>query len=100
MNRKCAIGSTLFVLLFFVCLGNSMAIDIPKRISDVKRITAEEVKQLQQQEKIVVIDTRAPGQWVRAKDKAPGAIRVQSHEDLARLKLEVPQDQAIVTYCT
>lgn len=100
MKRKCAIGSIIFVLLFFVCLGNSIAIDIPKRISDVKRITAAEVKQLQQQEQIVVIDTRAAGQWVRAKDKAPGAIRLQSYEDLTQFKLDVPSDRAIVTYCT
>jgi 3-mercaptopyruvate sulfurtransferase SseA len=100
MNRNSAIGSIMFVLLFFVCLGNSFAIDIPKRISDVKRITVAEVKQLQQQENIVIVDTRAPGQWIRAKDKAPGAKRVQSHDDLARFKLEVPRDKAIVTYCT
>lgn len=100
MKRKCAIGSIIFALLFFVCLNNSIAIEIPKRISDVKRITAAEVKELWQQEKVVVVDTRAPGQWLRAKDKAPGAIRVQSHQDLEQFKQEIPLDRAIVIYCT
>ena len=91
---------SLFLLCFFSLIGNSSAAEVPKRIADVQRITVSELQQLQAKEAVVIIDTRAPGQWVRAKDKIPGAIRVVSHDDLTQLKQQVSADQAIVTYCT
>ncbi len=100
MKKGFQLSIALTVLMLFSFVGTTTAAETPKRISDVKRITAEEVKQLKAQEEIVVVDTRAPGQWLRAKDKAPGAMRVQSYEDLTRFKEIVPPDRAIVTYCT
>ena len=89
---------TLFTLTF---IGSAIAADIPKRPSDVKRITIAEFQTLQASgEPVVIIDTRAPGQWQRAADKIPGAIRVTSPNDLQKLKSEVPPDTEIVIYCT
>lgn len=58
----------LLLLCFFYLIGNSSAAEVPKRLSDVQRITVSELQQLQKQEPVVIIDTRAPGQWIRAKD--------------------------------
>lgn len=92
-----AVSSLLIVLFFFSGL---LAQQIPKRLSDVQRITVTELQQLQVKEPVVIVDTRAPGQWLQAKDKLPGAIRVTSYDDLVKLKNDVPAHHAIVTYCT
>ncbi len=89
---------TLFTLTF---ISSPMAANIPKRPSDVQRITIADFQTLQASgEPVVIIDTRTPGQWQRATDKIPGAIRVTSNNELQKLKSEVPPDTEIVTYCT
>ena len=89
---------TLFSLIF---ISSAMAADIPKRPNDVQRITIADFQTLQASGKpVVIIDTRTPGQWQRAADKIPGAIRVTSNNELQKLKSEVPPDTEIVTYCT
>lgn len=100
MTRKLVTLTLSSLLMAVLFIPVSWATDIPKRLSDVKRITVEELKALQQKEAVVIIDTRAPGQWARAQDKVPGALRLQSHSDLNQFKEQVPVDQAIVTYCT
>ncbi|NOQ42062.1 MAG: hypothetical protein GQ563_06135 [Desulfuromusa sp.] len=89
---------TLFTLVF---VSSAMAADIPKRPSDVQRITIADFQTLQASGKrVVIIDTRTPGQWQRAADKIPGAIRVTSNNELQKLKSEVPPGTEIITYCT
>jgi len=89
---------SLFTLTF---ISSAMAADIPKRPNDVQRITIADFQTLQTSDKpVVIIDTRTPGQWQRATDKIPGAIRVTSNNELQQLKSEVPPDTEIVTYCT
>ena len=100
MKKRLLISSLFPLLMIFIFINSAIAADIPTRTSDVKRITIEELKSLQNKESVVVIDTRAPGQWLRAKDKVPGAMRLQSHNDLEDFKAKVPTDQAIATYCT
>lgn len=93
----------LFLLIFFTftSLNIAIAADPPKRLSDVKRITITELQELQAgSEMVVIIDTRTPGQWQRATDKIPEAIRIDSQSALQKLKVEVPPDREIVTYCT
>lgn len=93
----------LFMLLFFLFTfsDNAIAADPPKRPNDVKRITLTELQDLQAESKmVVIIDTRTPGQWKNAKDKIPGAIRINSQRDLQKLKADIPPDTEIVTYCT
>jgi len=93
----------LFIFLFFVFAvsSNALAADAPKRLSDVKRITITELQELQADNRmVVIIDTRTPGQWQRATDKIPGAIRIDSQGALQKLKVEVQPDTEIITYCT
>ena len=98
------IGSLRFSLmafLFLIFFSTAMAANIPKRPADVQRITIAEFQELQASGKtVIVVDTRRPSQWQRAKVKIPGAIRVTSKNDLQKLKSEVPPDTEIVTYCT
>lgn len=100
MKNRVLIIALLTIMMFAAFIGVGYSADIPKRLSDVERITVEKTSQLMQKEEVVIVDTRAPGQWVRAKDKMPGAIRIQNMGDLTRLKETVPSDRAIVTYCT
>ena len=91
----------IITLFAFTFVSSAMAADIPKRPSDVQRITIADFQTLQASGKpVVIIDTRTPGQWQRATDKIPGAIRVTSNNELQKLKSEVPPDTEIVTYCT
>ncbi|MEE4254050.1 MAG: rhodanese-like domain-containing protein [Desulfuromusa sp.] len=93
----------LFLLFFFIftSLNIAIAADAPTRPDDVKRITITELQDLQAGGKrVVIIDTRTPGQWQNAKDKIPGAIRINSQGDLQKLKADIPPDAEIVTYCT
>jgi len=91
----------LMTILFLTFFSTAMAANIPKNIGDVQRITVAEFQALQASgETVIIIDTRSPSQWQRAKDKISGAIRVDSQSDLQKLKAEVPPDTEIVPYCT
>jgi len=91
----------LIMILSLTFLGTAIAAEIPKKSSDIQRITVADFQTLQTSGKtVVVIDTRSSGQWQRAKDKIPGATRVTTLEDLQKLKNEIPLDTEIVTYCT
>ncbi|SEA57317.1 Rhodanese-like domain-containing protein [Desulfuromusa kysingii] len=93
----------LFLLFFFTfaLLGNAIAIEIPERPGDVKRISMTEFQALlASNEIVIIIDTRTPGQWQQAADKIPGAIRIDSQSALQKFKAEVPPATEIVTYCT
>ena len=72
----------------------------PPQISDVPRITVSELVEMQKSGPVLIIDTRAPGQWKQAKDMVPGAMRVTSREQLQQLRDKYPPDMPIVTYCT
>ncbi len=100
MLRKIHIYFSLTVILCLALIGTTVAAGIPKNIDDVPRITMTELQELQTKESVLIIDTRAPGQWSQAKDKIPGAVRVANQEDLLKLKEEVAPNTPIVTYCT
>ena len=92
---------TLATVFCLTMICGVIAAEIPTRPSDVQRITIAELQALQaNHEPVILIDTRTPGQWQRAKDKIPGAIRVDSQNALQKLKAEVPSSTEIVTYCT
>jgi len=100
---RTAIPLSLFlsICFFFTSLSSAIAADIPKHLSDVVRITIPELQDLQAGgEMVIIVDTRTPGQWQRATDKIPGAIRIDSQSALQKLKAEVALDTEIVTYCT
>ena len=101
MRVTISLHSVIIALFTLTLVSGAMATDIPKRPSDVQRITIADFQTLQASGKpVVIIDTRTPAQWQRATDKIPGAIRVTSNNELQQLKSEVPPDTEIVTYCT
>lgn len=101
MQATIFLRSVIITLFALTYIGSAMAADIPKRPSDIQRITIADFQALQASGKpVVIIDTRTPGQWQRSTDKIPGAIRVTSNNELQRLKDEVPADTEIVIYCT
>lgn len=71
---------------------------IPTTVSEVPRITVEELKErLDNGEAIVVADTRSPSSFDAS--HIAGAISVPVTEVTAHLD-ELPRDQVIVLYCT
>ncbi len=64
------------------------------------RITVAEVQQLQEQEKVHFLDTRTGHDWNNSKLKIPGAQRVADNQAFAEIIDRLPNDAAIVTYCT
>jgi len=69
-------------------------------MSDVPRITTDELKErMQQGEDFTFVDVRNPQAWTESDVMLPGAIRVRLsnlEEDLPR----IPRNEPIVTYCT
>lgn len=64
------------------------------------RISVAELRQrMNAGEPFVFIDTRNPQAWGESDVKIPGALRIPVAEAEQHLT-EVPQDRAIVTYCT
>ena len=96
-SRLTSIMITTFLL--FIALPAAAA-QLPAQPEDVPRISVADLLQLQAAEQVVIIDTRTEGQWQQAKDKIPGAIRLTSQSDLARLQQTLTPDAALVTYCT
>ena len=96
-SRLTSIMITTFLL--FIALP-AVAAKIPEQPGDVPRISVTDLQQMQTAEQVIIIDTRTEGQWQQAKDKIPGAIRLSSQSDLARLQETLTPDTALVTYCT
>ncbi len=96
-SRLTSIMITTFLL--FIVLPAAAA-QPPAQPEDVPRISVADLLQLQAAEQVIIIDTRTEGQWQQAKDKIPGAIRLTSQSDLARLQQTLTPDAALVTYCT
>lgn len=96
------INRVAIVCALLLCAGISIssAAGIPTKSSEVERIDVASLKKMLQTEGVLVIDTRTQGQWLRAKDKAAGAQRLQTKEEFDTFKQEVARDTAIVTYCT
>lgn len=66
----------------------------------VTRITVDEVaERLNRGEPFAFVDTRNPQAWGQADQKLPGAIRVPADEVDQHLD-EIPQDRAVISYCT
>ena len=67
---------------------------------EATRITTDEVKErLDRGEEFAFLDTRNPKAWADSDTKLPNAIRVPA-EELAQHLNEIPQDRAVITYCT
>ena len=90
----------LFVIFGLILFCSPLMATEPMQLKDVERITLEQLLELQKQETVLIIDTRAPSQWNQAKEKLPGAIRLATEQDISDLKSRVAADTAIVTYCT
>jgi rhodanese-related sulfurtransferase len=64
------------------------------------RVTVDEVRErMNRGEPFAFVDTRNPKAWGETDVKLPGAIRVPADE-VERHLSEIPNDRAVVTYCT
>lgn len=67
---------------------------------EATRVTVTEVQErMQRGEPFAFVDTRNPKAWGESNEKLPGAIRVPADE-VGQHLAEIPQTQAVITYCT
>lgn len=67
---------------------------------EIKRITASEVKRrMDENEPLLIIDTRNPHDWGESDVKLPGALRIH-YSELEKHLGELPHDRTVITYCT
>jgi len=76
-----------------------VAASLPQTAEQIPRISVEELLELMKQEPVVVIDTRVIRAWKRAGNKIPGAIRLDTAEEIAHFAETTARQQAIVLYC-
>jgi hypothetical protein len=68
-------------------------------LPEPSRVTVEQVKQwMDQGEPLFFLDSRAAGDWVVAKTKVPGALRVPP-TDVEPYLSQIPRDRRIIVYC-
>jgi 3-mercaptopyruvate sulfurtransferase SseA len=102
LNQTCVrpIFSLTFVLVCLLLLPlTALAADVPQTSAQVARISVSELLQLMDEESVVIVDVRIPRAWKRAGNKIPGAIRLDTHEEVARFGDSTARQQAIVLYC-
>jgi hypothetical protein len=88
---------TLAWLLLFPF--STIATDLPQTSDQIARISVSELLQLLEDEPVVIVDARIPRAWKRAGNKIPGAIRLDTPEQIAQLTDTSAHQQAIVLYC-
>jgi len=86
--------ATLLLLPF-----SSVAANLPQTVDQIPRISVEELLELMEQEPVVVIDARITRAWNRAGNKIPGAIRLDTEEEITQFAETTAHQQAIVIYC-
>jgi rhodanese-related sulfurtransferase len=85
--------SALFCLMGVGCLQNiSMEQKVPK-------LTIEELKSLQGQPDVVVLDVRIKDEWEKSDSKIRGAIRENPEERIKDWAEKYPRNKTLVFYC-
>lgn len=101
--RWCTLASVLVMLSLTVlggCGDNGSDKTASPDTAEPLRISVEEVKErMDSGEPIFFIDSRAQSQWDDADTKLPGAVHITDNKVHEHLN-EIPQDRAVVIYCT
>jgi len=94
------------VFLLLLCVGwllpfpfPTLAADQPQTNDQVARINVNELLQLMENEPVVIVDARVSRAWKRAGNKIPGAIRLDTPEQITQFIENTSCQQAIVLYC-
>ena len=93
---------TAYLLLIpaFCLLAFAAAARGQQQMTEVERITVDELKAMQaNNQPVTIIDARAQGSYDASDSKIKGAIRMGLDVIESRLS-EIPRDREIVTYCT
>ena len=75
----------------------SQQVPVHNPADDARRITAEELYKMYEENKVLIVDTRNEAAFKQGHIK--GAILIPSNEVATRLG-ELPKDKFIATYCT
>lgn len=77
----------------------AVATDLPQTSNQIARISVSELLQLLEDEPVVIVDARISRAWKRAGNKIPGAIRLDTPEQITQFVETTAHQQAIVLYC-
>ncbi len=77
----------------------TLAADQPQTNDQVARISVIELLQLIENEPVSIVDARVSRAWKRAGNKIPGAIRLDTPEQVTQFTETTSRQQAIVLYC-
>lgn len=77
----------------------AIATDPPQTSDEVARISVSELLHLMADEPVAIVDARIPRAWKRAGNRIPGAIRLDTPEQIAQFVDTTARHQAIVLYC-
>ncbi len=99
MPFKTSVRLTLTLVWLLLFPFPTSAADLPQTSDQVARISVSELLQLMADEPVVIVDARIPRAWKRAGNKIPGAIRLDTPEQIAQLTDTSARQQAIVLYC-
>lgn len=76
----------------------ALAIAVPARAADVKRMTKEELKSMLGSPDLVVVDVRRGSDWKSSDTKVKGALR-EDPEQADKWMAKYPKDKTLVFYC-
>jgi len=97
-SRAVPVALLGIVLLLAACATAAEGASIPTELSEVPRLTPQEVKSLLETgEQIVFVDTRSRAAYEQ--DHIPGALSIPL-DDVETRYSELPKDKQIVLYCT
>lgn len=99
MPDKSSILLSFALAVFLLFPFPAIATDPPQISDQIVRISVSELLQLMTDEPVVIVDARIPRAWKRAGNKIPGAIRLDTPEQIAQLVNTSAHQQAIVLYC-
>jgi rhodanese-related sulfurtransferase len=88
-----------FLLLALVCLIGAGCLQNVSMEQKVPKVTVEELRALQGQPEVVVLDVRIKDEWEKSDSKIRGAIRENPEERVKDWAEKYPRNKTLVFYC-
>jgi rhodanese-related sulfurtransferase len=76
----------------------ALAIAVPSRAADVKRMTKEKVKSMLGSPDFIVVDVRLGSDWAASDAKIKGALR-EDPEQVDKWMAKYPKNKTLLFYC-
>lgn len=91
MRQIFTVFAFIGMFTLFIFTSNSLS-------SSVATITKEELKELSETEKILIVDVRTGRDWSTSEFKIKNAIRLEG-KDVSSIEKSYPKEQKVIFYC-